>query len=117
MIHLITPGWIPGLDQRVTAAPVASVFLGLATQILFVPVLVVVVAGLLISLVGIPLLLALPFVLLAPGVVWLAGFAGVAAQIGSRLRSGPMPAPSPTLDAIVGIEVIASRKRRPKLNS
>jgi hypothetical protein len=108
LLTLIAPGWIRGIERRVTAAPAASFVIGLATQILFVPVLVVVVAGLVISLVGIPLLLTLPFVFLASGVVWLAGFAGVAAQIGGRLRSGSTANPSPTLDAIVGIGLIAS---------
>lgn len=108
LLTLIAPGWIHGLERRVTAAPAASLFIGLATQVLFVPVATVVVVGLVISLVGIPLLLALPFVFLALGVVWLAGFAGVAAQIGGRLRSGPTSIPSPTSNAIVGIAVIAS---------
>jgi hypothetical protein len=108
LLTLVAPGWVRGIERRVTAAPVPSFVIGLATQILFMPVLVVVVAGLVISLVGIPLLLMLPFVFLALGIVWLAGFAGVAAQIGGRLRTGSASNPSPTLDAIIGIALIAS---------
>jgi hypothetical protein len=108
LLTLVAPGWIRGIEQRVTTAPLVSLFIGLATQMLFVPVVVVVVVGLIVSLVGIPLLLALPFVFLALGVIWLAGFAGVAAHIGARLRPRPTSNTPPTIDAIVGVAAIGS---------
>jgi hypothetical protein len=62
--------------------------------------------GLIITVIGIPLLILLPFALLAFMVVWLAGFAGVAAQLGSRLRGSRTPADSTLLDTACGIALL-----------
>jgi hypothetical protein len=87
ILALVAPGWIRRVEARVTDAPFASGFAGVASQVLILPLVLVVVAGLVITIVGIPLLMVVPFALLAFLVTWLAGFASVAAQIGGRLRS------------------------------
>lgn len=106
-LALIAPGWIRGIANRATRAPVASGMLGLATEILFVPVLIVSVLGLIISIVGIPLLIAIPFALAAFGIIWTAGFAAIAAQLGGRLRASPA-ASTPVGDVIIGIALLSS---------
>ena len=56
--------------------------IGFASQILFVPLLVITAVVLVMTIIGIPLLLALPFVILALALAGLVGFAGVSHRIG-----------------------------------
>lgn len=108
LITLLAPGWIRDLEVRVSNAPGASGAIGLLAQVLAVPILVLAVAGLIVSIVGIPLLILVPFVILAVGVIWVAGFAGVVAQLGGRVRGrapGAMPSP---IDTFLGLAFIAS---------
>jgi hypothetical protein len=55
---------------------------GLLAQILFVPILVITCIVLVLTIVGIPLLLLLPFVILGIAVVAVIGFSGVANRVG-----------------------------------
>jgi hypothetical protein len=55
---------------------------GLLAQILFIPVLVITCVVLVITIIGIPLLLLLPFVILGIAVVAVIGFSGVANRVG-----------------------------------
>jgi hypothetical protein len=87
LLALIAPGWIRRIQERVTDAPLASGFVGLASEMLVAPLFAIVVVSLVVTIVGIPLLLLVPFAVLAFLVTWLAGFTSVAAQLGSRLRS------------------------------
>lgn len=108
VLALIAPGWIRRIQDRVSDAPLASGFVGLASEVLMVPVFLVVVAGLVITIIGIPLLLLLPFAALALLVAWVAGFAAVAAQLGSRLR-GRARIPetgSPVIDVAAGMMLL-----------
>ena len=87
ILALVAPGWIRRIEARSTDAPLASALVGVASQLLILPVFLVIVTGLVITIVGIPLLILVPFALLAFLLTWLAGFASVAAWIGGRLRS------------------------------
>lgn len=86
LLALVAPGWIRRIRDRAADAPLASGVIGLAGELLIGPAVLLVVAGLVLTIVGIPLLVLVPFALLAFGVTWLAGFAGVAAQLGGLLR-------------------------------
>jgi hypothetical protein len=55
---------------------------GLLAQILFIPILVITCIVLVLTIVGIPLLLLLPFVILAIAVIAVIGFSGVANRVG-----------------------------------
>jgi hypothetical protein len=74
-----------------------------------VPVVIVVVLGLAISIIGIPLLGAIPFALALGALAWTGGFAAVAACLGARLR-GTSIARSPSLvtDLLVGFAAISA---------
>jgi hypothetical protein len=99
----LAPGWIDRIGARLSGAGGSSLVLGVVTQLLFVPALIVVAIALAITIVGIPLLLLLPFVVAGVGLLWVAGFAAVAVRIGARLRGqGPGPSTSPTLDLLTG---------------
>jgi len=70
------------IAARAGEDPWLSGFVGLAAEILFVPVLVVTIVFLAISIIGIPLLLLVPFALVALFLGVLMGFAGVARRLG-----------------------------------
>ena len=108
LLALVAPGWIRRIQDRVTDAPLASGFVGLASQMLIVPVFLIVAAGLVLTIVGIPLLLLLPFAALALLVSWVAGFAAVAAQLGGSLRgrSRFSASDSPVIDVASGMMVL-----------
>lgn len=93
--------------QRVRENPVQAVLVGLAAGILLVPVIFLTSFVLAISIIGIPLLLLLPFALLALCLIALAGFTGTAYSVGqwARRRFGNA-APTPVIDVCVGVLVI-----------
>ena len=78
---------IEQIGARIAATPVRSGLIGLAGEILFLPVLVLTIVVLAVSIVGIPLLLLVPFAVLALMLVALIGFVGLAYQVGGRLAA------------------------------
>ncbi len=78
-LAVLAPGWIRTIAERPVGV---SGLIGLATEVAFVPVTAIVTGALVVSIVGIPLLGVMPFLLLLGVVVWTAGFAGLAARIG-----------------------------------
>lgn len=93
--------------RRVTAEPWKAVFAGLLTQLLFLPVLVLVTVILAVSIIGIPLLVLVPVAVVALIVGALVGFAAVAEVLGRSIeaRFGARLA-SPFLIALVGVTAI-----------
>jgi hypothetical protein len=90
-----------------TNEPFKAGAVGLAAQILFVPLLVVTIVVLVMTIVGIPLLLALPLVMLGLAVAWLVGFSGVANRLGSlALHRFGRDDLNPTMVTIVGVLVV-----------
>jgi len=83
LLMLVAPGWIATIAGRPAAA---SGFIGVVTEVLFVPALLILIIALVVSIIGIPLLAAVPFLLAAFGVVWVAGLTGVAVRVGRALR-------------------------------
>ncbi|MGC4085905.1 MAG: hypothetical protein QM736_28205 [Vicinamibacterales bacterium] len=82
---------------------------GFAAQVLFLPLLVITVVVLVMTIVGIPLILLLPFVVLGIALVALVGFAGVAHHIGV-IAVGRMgrDATNPYLATLAGVVLIMS---------
>jgi hypothetical protein len=109
LITWIGPGWTGRIGVRVSDAPAASLFTGLATQLLFVPFVIVVSIILAVSIVGIPvLLLGMPLFLAGTALLWIAGFAGVVGRLGARLRGQASGySMSPTLDLLTGFAVVS----------
>jgi hypothetical protein len=98
---------VEGSAQRVTDDPVKSTLVGLAAWLLFVPVFVLTAIVLAISLVGIPLLVLLPFALVAVLATAVVGFSGTAYAVGQwvRRRFG-IATTSGSADICLGILVI-----------
>jgi hypothetical protein len=72
--------------QRVSDNPIRATLIGLLAEVMFVPVLVLTCVVLAISIVGIPLLLLVPFVILFFILLGLVGFTGTALAVGQWAR-------------------------------
>jgi len=81
LILLIFPGAIDRVALKVEKSVWASVGLGLAMEILFIPLMVLFV----VSIIGIPLMLLLPFAVL---LAFMFGFSSLAFVIGERVAKG-----------------------------
>ena len=86
LLIVVAPGVVAAISSRVFSSPATSAMVGVTGQVLFVPATVAIAVSLAISIVGIPLLLAFPFLFGAMAILWVAGFAGVAITLGARLR-------------------------------
>ena len=96
------------IAARISSEPVRAGLVGLLGEILFVPVLVVTILALVISIIGIPLLLLVPFGIILVGIVMLVGFTGAAHLVGTwTLGRFGRAERNPYLIAAVGIVVIA----------
>lgn len=76
---------IERIAERASADPLRSGLTGFLGQVLFVPVLVVTIVILAISIIGIPLILLVPFGIMLVVVVAIVGFTGVAYYVGGLL--------------------------------
>lgn len=106
LLTVVAPGWVRSMGVRASSA-FSSGLLGAVAEILFVPVLIAVVIGLAVSIVGIPLLGAIPFALAFGALAWTGGFAAVAACLGARLRGSSIATSSSLItDLLIGFVTI-----------
>lgn len=87
LVYLLARRPIERMEYRAVTSTWKSAAVGLAAQILFLPALVVTIVVLSISIIGIPLLLGIPFVLLAIVIGVLVGFVAVAKALGQAAES------------------------------
>ncbi|HUP20417.1 MAG TPA: polymer-forming cytoskeletal protein [Gemmatimonadota bacterium] len=83
LAYLLARRPIERMEYRVATSPWKAAAVGLLAQILFFPILFLTTLMLVISIVGIPLLVAIPFALMALAVGMLLGFTAVARRIGA----------------------------------
>ena len=79
--------WIERIADHTAADPVRAGLVGFFAEVLFVPLLVITCIVLAVSIVGIPLLLLLPFVIVLLMITLVFGFTGVAYQVGRALNA------------------------------
>jgi len=98
---------VEGAAQRVTDEPVKATLVGFAAWVLIVPMFTLTAVVLSISIVGIPLLILLPFAVLILLLMAVVGFSGTVSAIGqwARRRFG-MGTTSPFVDVCFGILII-----------
>jgi hypothetical protein len=100
----------PGVEvaaARIASEPWKAAFAGLLAQLLFLPVLVLVVVVLAISIIGIPLLVLVPFALVALVIANFLGYVGVARVLGGGAeRRFDWSASSVALSVVVGVALI-----------
>lgn len=98
---------IDRMERRVEREPWKSGLVGLLAQALFVPLLILIVVVLAVSIIGIPLLLLVPFALFFLVLAGFGGFVAVARRVGvavgNRFGSGGANA---YLQAITGIVIV-----------
>jgi hypothetical protein len=109
LLTLVVPDWVRRISWRAGEGMASSAAIGLVCQVAFIPALVLLVVALAVSIVGIPLLGAVPFVVAAAGVAGVAGFTAVAARIGARLRGTTVEASGALwVDALIGMAVVSA---------
>ncbi len=74
--------------REVERTPWQALLVGVGTQLLLLPLVLLVCVTLLVSVIGIPLLALVPIALVVLVALWLLGFAAVGERIGQRLASG-----------------------------
>lgn len=98
--------YIDAIAERTASEPLRSGFTGLLAEVLFVPLVVVTVVVLAISIVGIPLLLLIPFAIALAVVLMIIGFTGVACVVGRFVSDRMGIGRSPYLSVAVGVMVL-----------
>lgn len=107
LVTLLLPGSVGRIRDTVRYEPWKCALAGLFAQLLFVPLLVIGIIVLVISIVGIPLLVLVPFAVLAFFLALLLGFAGAASAFAGAVAdrtSRTVPAALSML--IVGLALI-----------
>ena len=108
-LTLMAPAWVRRISWRAGEGMASSAAIGLACQVAFVPVLLLIIAVLAVSIVGIPLIGTVPFLIAAAGVAGTAGFTAVAARIGARLRGTTVEASNALwVDVLLGMTVVSA---------
>lgn len=97
---------IERIGNRTNTDLVRSGLVGLLAEVLFVPLLVVTIVVLAVSIIGIPLLVLVPFGILAVGVIMFVGFTGLAHQVGRRLTTKSDGGQSAYVAVAVGVLVV-----------
>lgn len=83
LVVLFGRGYMERAGSVAATSSLKAGAVGFLAQILFLPLLVITIVVLVMTIVGIPLLLLLPFAILALAVVGLVGFTGVAHRVGT----------------------------------
>jgi len=78
---------IQRIAARTSTAPIRAGLVGLLAEILFLPVVILLVVVLAVSIVGIPLLALVPFAILLVMLVMLVGFVALGYQLGRQLTT------------------------------
>jgi hypothetical protein len=81
LVLLLAPRAVQRVEAAVTTQPWKSVVVGLLAQLFFIPLLVILVVVLAVSIIGIPLLVLVPFVILGFMGALLLGFTGAASGL------------------------------------
>jgi hypothetical protein len=109
LVVLFARDYVDRIGARAASEPLKAGAVGLLAQLLFIPLLVVTIVLFVITIVGIPLLILIPFGILAVMVFALVGFTGVATHAGRWIsqRFGLMDY-GPIATTVFGVLLIAS---------
>jgi hypothetical protein len=107
LILLLAPRAVERIDRTVRDEPFKAALVGFFAQLIFVPLLVITVLVLVISIIGIPLLVLVPFAVLAFFVALLLGFTGSASAVAHAARDRfAWSRPAPFALLVVGLLLI-----------
>jgi len=104
---VVARGPVEASAHRLLDDPIKATLVGIAAEVMMVPVLFLTAVILAISLIGIPLLLLLPFIVLFLIILALIGFSGTAFAMGqwARRRFG-LATPPGIIDVCIGVVLI-----------
>lgn len=85
LVMLVARDYVERVGAQAAAEPFKSGAIGFLSQIFFVPVLVITILLLVVTIVGIPLLVLIPFAILGLGIFALLGFTAVSYHVGRIL--------------------------------
>jgi len=105
LVALLAVRPVERIGDRAAREPWMSGFTGLLAQLLFIPVLVLTVVVLAVSIIGIPLLVLVPFAVVGFLLAMLVGFTGVSLRVGQWAVGPHRPVP---LAMAVGVILIAA---------
>jgi len=109
LLTVVAPGWVRRISWRAAEGLASSAAIGLFCQVAFIPALLLLVAALAVSIVGIPLIGAMPFLVAAAGLAGTAGFTAVAARIGARVRGTTVEESNALfVDMVIGFAAVAA---------
>jgi hypothetical protein len=107
LVMLLAREYVERASLRAAADPLKAGAIGFLAQLLFLPVLVVTIIILVVTIIGLPLLLLIPFAILGLALLALVGFTAIAYRIGQFVSarfgwgvSGPF---APTILGMVAI--------------
>jgi hypothetical protein len=87
LVVLLGRDYMERVASRAAAEPLKAGIIGLLAQVLLLPALIITVVIFVVTIVGIPLLLLIPFAILGLIVLALIGFTGVAYRVGALLSA------------------------------
>ena len=110
IVLLFARDYVERIGVRAASEPVKAGAIGLLIQLLFFPVLIASIVLMVITIIGIPLLLLVPFAILAAVLLALVGFTAVAYDVGrlAMNRFGTTTGQNPYVIAAIGIAVVLS---------
>jgi len=107
MVMVVARTSVERSAARVSDNPVRATLIGLAAEVFFVPVMILTCIVLAISIVGIPLLLLMPFLVLLFVLMALVGFTGTALTVGQWVRRRfSLGTPAGFADVWLGVVII-----------
>jgi hypothetical protein len=109
VVMLVGREYVERAAARATLEPLKAGAIGLLAQLLFLPILIITIVVMVITIVGIPLLILIPFGILALALIGLVGFTAVAYRVGHYVagRLG-WSTENPYLTTVGGIVVLLS---------
>jgi hypothetical protein len=87
LVLLVAPIAVERIGRSAATEPAKAILVGLAAQILFLPLVIFIVVVLSVSIIGIPLLSLVPLLFVLFLIAMLVGFTGVAWRVGGWFRS------------------------------
>ena len=101
--------YVERVGARAAAEPLKAGAIGLLAQLLFVPLLVLTIVVFVITIIGIPLLVLIPFAMLALAVMFLVGFTAIAFNLGRLVNARfAWSNDNPYVTALTGIVLLVS---------
>jgi hypothetical protein len=105
LVVLVAPRAVQRVEHAVTSQPWKAALVGLLAQLFFIPALILIIVVLAISIVGIPLLILVPFGVLAFFLAFLLGFTGAACGL-ARLVWRHRPGPEAGMLTVLGVGLV-----------